>query len=221
MLPGRKVTLVLDEDLLREEVVVRNSIVYDVDGDSLFIAQTEPRLTKKDLGREIILTYVEKIGERKGRFAIKTKVEGFIEGYPLSDGRQVEAISLRVKGRPFEYNLRRFHRVQVTSRCNLRFYIGEEEFPLVDLSVGGCSFLSKRIPSFFEGERVNVSLSREDEKMELEGNVLRIVPRDSSHRGVIYQISLEFSGLPPDLRRSLTRLIYELEKLSAEFLTKD
>lgn len=221
MVPGRHVTLVLDTDLVREEIVVRNSIIYDVIGDKVIVSQTEPQIPLRDLGRIILLTYVEKVGEKKRRLAVKTRIEEFIRDYVLSKENKVGAILLRVLSEPFESNLRRFFRVLVPSRSNIRLLVGEEEFSLLDISVGGCSILTKKVSGLPEGKKIKISLFRDHERVDLKANILRLVPLGSQEKGLTYQVCLEFVEVSPELKRYLTSLVHELEKTSSQSLTKD
>lgn len=221
MVPGRHVTLVLDTDLLKEEIVVRNSIIYDVIGDKVIVSQTEPQIPLRDLGRIILLTYVEKVGEKKRRLAVKSRIEEFIRDYVLSKENKVGAILLRALGEPFEYNLRRFFRVLVPSRSNIRLLVGEEEFSLLDISVGGCSILTKKVSGLPEGKKIKISLFRDHERVDLKANILRFVPLGSQEKGLTYQVCLEFVEVSPQLKRYLTSLVHELEKTSSQSLTKD
>ena len=60
--PGMTVNLIINIDYRREIVETKNSIVHDVTGNRIVIAQTAPPISRTNTKKEVSATYLEKEG---------------------------------------------------------------------------------------------------------------------------------------------------------------
>ncbi|MDW8003094.1 MAG: PilZ domain-containing protein, partial [Deltaproteobacteria bacterium] len=179
--PGKPVKIVYDVDLIREEIRVRNSFVHDVTEDGILVSQTDPPFTSKDLGRFVIVTFVEK---NQPRIGFQGRVKEIRKRVKFEDGAIADLVFIEQLSEPFPYNLRRYVRIQIPSYMNIKFYLNGEVVPLIDLSVGGASFAYQKIPEFSEGDILKARIITSTRSLDLETKIVRIEEKDFERQRV-------------------------------------
>ncbi|MCS7281165.1 MAG: PilZ domain-containing protein [Desulfobacterota bacterium] len=209
--PGRPVKIVYDVDIIREEIYVRNSFTHEIEGNSILVFQTDPPFTPKDIGKFVIVTYLEKKEKDHPRFGFTGQLREIRKSVKFENGATADLILIEKLSDPFPYNLRRYVRVQIPSYVNIRFYLNGEMIPLIDLSVGGASFVYNKIPGFSEGEVLKARIVTPVRSIDLETKILRIEDRDFG-RQKVFHISSEFVNTPAHVKNTLTTILFEVEK---------
>ncbi|MGA2110028.1 MAG: hypothetical protein ABSH25_20565 [Syntrophorhabdales bacterium] len=139
--PGAIVLLVVvDIDLRTERIDVRDSTVFDVDGERLVLAQTQPAIKDSTLRKEITVTYLEEEKDGPVRYGFPAVVTGFTGYDDLMLRRKVGAVAVRKRGDPIPYDLRRYYRVVPTSSSDLTMSIHAKRVNVIDISLGGVRF---------------------------------------------------------------------------------
>jgi hypothetical protein len=134
------VKLVVEVDPRTERISARNSTVYDVNGEKLVLAQTEPAIPDSMLNKEITVTYLAKEKNGPVRYGFPTVVTGLIDDYSLRSTQQVRAVAVLKKGAPTPYNIRMYYRVEPTGRSGLAMSIHAKSVNILDISLGGVRF---------------------------------------------------------------------------------
>lgn len=210
--PGKPLKIIYDVDLIREEISVRDSFVYASQEEKLIVAQTEPRFTEEDLSRNVVITYIDRIDEKPVRLGFEGTILEIFNGFKLENGMTTDAILIKPLGTPCPYNLRRYVRIQVPSSVNVRFYIKDENVSLVDLSVGGACFTYSGALHFSEGDMVRSTLMTNSGSFYFDSKIIRLDKPDPE-RPSLYWVSSEFVNTPPHIKRALTTIIFEMEKI--------
>jgi hypothetical protein len=140
IVPGLNVKLVMEVDPQTEQINTRNSTVYDVDGERLVLAQTEPAIGNSMLRKAITVTYLVKEKSGLVRYGFSAVVTGFIDYHGLMSTRDVEALSVRKRANPTPYNIRRCYRVEPTGRSGLEMSVHAKKVNILDISLGGVKF---------------------------------------------------------------------------------
>ena len=71
--PGMTVNIIINIDYRRETVETKNSIVHDVTGNRIVIAQTDPPISRTNINKEVFATYLEKEGGKPARYRFSRK----------------------------------------------------------------------------------------------------------------------------------------------------
>jgi len=138
--PGASVQFIVEIDLRTERIDVRDSTVFDVDGERLVLAQTQPAIKDFKLRKEITVTYLEEENDEQVRYGFPAVVTGFAGYDDLMLSRKVGAVAVRKRGDPIPYDLRRYYRVVPTSRSDLTMSIHATRVNVIDISLGGVRF---------------------------------------------------------------------------------
>jgi len=138
--PGEQVFVVLHKDPLRERIDVRVSRVLDMEEGVLFLAQTDPPISREQGGAQVevaVLAQAEDESMRPiGYVARLLDVRG---DFPAAKGEaQALAISAPAPGDFFETSLRMHYRVPVDEEMGVVIRLEDFEEPeLLDFSAGG------------------------------------------------------------------------------------
>jgi hypothetical protein len=138
--PGASVQLVVEVDPRTERISVRNSTVYDSDGERLVLAQTEPAIKDSMLHKEVTVTYLGEEKDGPVRYGFPAVITGFTDYYDLMSGREKGAVAVRKRSDPVPYDPRRYYRVVPTSRSGLDVSVHAKRVNIIDISLGGMRF---------------------------------------------------------------------------------
>jgi hypothetical protein len=142
--PGLNVRVVTDVDPTKEIISVRASSIYDITGNTLIIAQTDPPVGPSLINKSVMITYVKdtyaKDDARKHvRYGFPARLAEMID-YNLASGEKVKALRVEKEGDTKPYSIRMFHRVEPSVESGLRLFIGCLEMKILDISLGGVRF---------------------------------------------------------------------------------
>ena len=210
--PGLNIRVVTEVDLMKETIHVTNAVVYDIDGPTLTISQTDPPILASKIGKEIEITYLTREKGEQVRYGFPVRVKAFIDNYRLNSSREAKAVVVERKGEDSPYNLRMFYRVTPTSRSGLAIAICGQPVNVLDISLGGARIsYSKTFPlqsnSWAEG-------ALRIDSMVHAVNIRIVRTWDGSGDGFSNDLefgAIEFVGVVSKLERELSRKIREIE----------
>ncbi|MBU1228801.1 MAG: PilZ domain-containing protein [Proteobacteria bacterium] len=137
---GAKFFVILRKDPLRERIDVRTSEVLGLEGDVLFLAQTEPPVSREVVGATLELATLLDEGGALRPVGYAARLLDIPEDYPLPDHALVPALAFSAPGPEdfFETSLRMHYRVPVEEGMGVLVRLGSfETAELLDFSAGG------------------------------------------------------------------------------------
>lgn len=211
--PGLNVNIIISVDHMREVLDVGNSIIHEVSGDSLIIAQTDPPISRTRLGTEIFVTFLEKVSGEAKRYGFAATVTDFTRDFELSSSLKVQGVILKKAGDYEEYNLRMFYRLEPPGNCGIEIFLGGKKVNLIDISIGGARFSFDKIPSLQPNDTVQLSIVIEHSRYPVEAKILRLWEPDNERiRKTLDLASVQFMGTKPDMKNLLARKIRDVER---------
>lgn len=211
--PGLNINIIVNIDHMRETVDVGNSIIHEMAGDRMIVAQTDPPISRTHLGKELFVTFLDRSGGQPRRFGFPAIVVEFIREFELSSALKVQALTLRKAGDFEEYNLRMFYRLEPPTDCGIRIVVEGKGVNLIDISIGGARFSHEKVFPFSVGEPVKLCLYVDDVPYTVEARVLRVwEPENERIRKTIALASVQFTDMEAHLKNVLARKIRDVER---------
>ena len=211
--PGLNVKVIVETDQRTGTVNPRNSQVYDSDGDSVILAQTEPSIKSSMLSREIVVTYLAKEQHSYTRYGFSAVITDVIDRYQLSPKQHVHAIVVRKQGEPQPYNVRMWYRVQPTSKSGLDASICGKKVNVIDLSLGGISFSHDKTLDLEKDKVIELHFAMAGAVYTIEARIIRTweteIERFRKEQGFA---AAEFLNLSPRTEQALSRKIRDIER---------
>lgn len=211
--PGLNINIIVNIDHMKETVDVGNSLIHEMAGDRMIVAQTDPPVSRTHLGKELFVTFLDKSGGKPRRFGFPARVIEFIKDFELSSSLKVQALSLKKAGDFEEYNLRMFYRLEPPAGCGIEISLGGRRVSIIDISIGGAKFSHEMIYPFKINEPVTLTLSVEESPYEVKANVLRVwEPENERLRESVALASVQFMDMDAGLKNTLARKIRDVER---------
>lgn len=211
--PGIGVEFFYHSDYEKENAHAMRSIVYDLAGKKIVLAQSSPSVLRSSVNRTIILTYVVKKDGQASRVGFPARIVNLIDNYRLSSGQLVPAIVVEQEGEPRSFNLRFSFRIRVSSAGVMAFRIGGERVNLIDISLGGARISVRSTMGLRPTGRVRVSIAFDDGTFDAEAEILRVWrPAPEKNRQNLDIAALKFINPSSALERALGGAILTLER---------
>jgi hypothetical protein len=211
--PGTHIAITVDMDPLRETIDVKNSMVHDVAGEKIIVAQTEPPILKSYLNRIVYITYLGKEKGKPLRYGFPARALEFVKDYKLSSSETTQAIVLTQEADAEPYNLRMFYRLEPPSNSGLDIYIDGERTGILDISIGGASFSHKRNTPFQTNSTIGIILSIDGAETRIDAQVLRVrEPESNRLKKSLELVSVSFLNMPGSTKNTLSRKIRDIER---------
>ena len=211
--PGTDVSVVVSIDHIREAVDVRRSIIHDVTGRAVIMAQTDPPISRLRTGKDLYVTFVDRLSSRGVRYGFTAVVEEFLSDYLLSSGKKARAIRMRRVSGLEEYNVRMFYRLEPPGDCGLEMFLNGLRVNILDISLGGAKIShnsSIRLPI---GIQTTAEIDIDGKQHRVDAIVLRAwEPEDARLRGSISYAAIHFPGIDARFRTVLARKIADVER---------
>jgi hypothetical protein len=115
------------------------SMIYDVIERRIIIAQTVPPLTKFNLKKRIVLTFLVKEDGHHVRYGVYAEVTDFIQNYELASA-DVMAVGLAQKTGIAPYDLRSDFRVRLPAGSGIDIQWNAHLLNIINISLGGAMF---------------------------------------------------------------------------------
>jgi hypothetical protein len=215
--PGLPINLIVNTNLIRETNDIRTSIIHDIIGKKLIIAQTDPAISTVQQNDTITVSFLTDEKDNPARYGFQATIVDFIKEYQLSSSQTVPAIVVMQKSVPESYNLRTFYRIQPLGDIGLLMSIFGQPVSIMEISIGGA--IAGASPnfdlefSFDTGKTLKVTLTIDDEDFHLEAQIKRIFyPEDQNWGRDIKFVAMEFCGRTPELDRALGEKIISIQR---------
>jgi hypothetical protein len=217
--PGMSVNIVADVDVEKEITEVRNAIVYDIDGASLVLSQTNPPFTKYHIDKEITVTYIVKGKDGLSRIGFSAKLVGILNDYSLYSSNVVQALTVLRKGGLKTYDLRMHYRISPKSDSGIHIYVGNERVSPIDISMGGARFCHSKDHHIESRTIINMILELDAKKFNLEAKTVNVWhPSEAGRRADLEYVSVQFMKLDKSCSHILSGKILAIQR---ELLSKD
>jgi hypothetical protein len=208
VVPGLSVRIVVEPDHRRGNILVVDSMVYEVSGDALVLAQTEPPIGSRMCSGEITVTFLVEEKEGPARYGFSGAVIAYIDGYQPVQGAQVQALLVRRKTDPASCSLRACYRVEPTAVSRLDLYVCDEKVTIADISLGGVRFSYDKLIPLEAGVPVKLRFDVVGEDYTVDATVLRT----SCGKGRLRFAVAEFERKADRFQQALARRIYAIER---------
>ncbi len=211
--PGMSVNIVADVNVDKETTEVRNAIVYDVNGTTLLLSQTNPPFTKYHISNEIAVTYVAKSREGVGRIGFVAKLTGIVDNYNLSGSSIVQALAVLRKSRLKAYDLRMHYRVCPRSYSGINLHIGQERISPIDISMGGARFCHSKDHPTESRTIIKLILELDADKFDIEAKTISVwYITEAGRRTDLEYVSVQFMNLDKECGRILGGKILAIQR---------
>jgi hypothetical protein len=211
---GVSIKIVMNPGQGKEAVGARDSLVYEIIGKKLIIAQPKPPVLDREVNKTIRVTYLtSREKQDPTRYGFDATITGLIEGYKLATGYTGQAIALLRKTDPVEYNLRFSFRVEPPSKSGLEMFVSEQPLTILDISAGGVKIIHNRQIAFTPGELIKVRLSIDGSHFEEEAVVIRTwdPPEERLAQNMEF-VALQFASPGLEFEKVLGRKIVDIQR---------
>jgi len=207
------VNIIVSIDYRKEVVETKNSIVHDVLGKKVIIAQTDPPISRTHMNKEVFVTYLDRQEGRPARYGFRAKIADFIKDYELASGQRVQAVALARESALEPYNLRMFFRLEPPDNCGIDIFVNGQKMNILDISIGGASLSHNKTHHFKVDEEVKIILVVGERAYQTESRVVRIAePEDERMKTSLEFVSIEFINLNGHIKNELGRKIRDVER---------
>jgi hypothetical protein len=211
--PGMSINMIINIDNRKEIVETKNSIVHDMVGNKIIIAQTDPPISRTKTNREVYATYLEKEGGRAVRYGFPAKIVEFIKDFELSSLEKTQAVVLLREGLREPYNLRMFYRLEPPSNCGIDIFVNGIKVGILDISIGGASFSHNKIYPFKMNEETKIILVIGERASQIESKVVRVwEPENENVKRSLEFVSIQFLDMNGHIKNELGRKIQDVER---------
>jgi hypothetical protein len=211
--PGMTVNIIINIDYRKEVVETKNSIVHDVIGNKIIIAQTDPPISRTNTNKDVFATYLEKEGGKTARYGFPAKIIEFIKEYELAAQQKAQAVVLLREGLREPYNLRMFYRLEPPSNCGIDIFVNGNKVSILDVSIGGASFSHNKIYPFKMNEEIKIILVIGEIASQIEAKVVRAwEPENEKVKKSLEFVSIQFLDMKGHIKNELGRKIRDIER---------
>ncbi len=211
--PGLNINIITNIDYRKEILETRNSLVHDIRGNKIVIAQTDPPISRALLDQNIFVSYLVHEGGRTVRYGLPVKIIEFINKYALTSENSSPAVVLLRKGDKEEYNLRMFYRLEPPGNSGLEIFTREGKLNIIDISLGGASVSHQKTHSLAVNDELRITLVIGEAAHEIDCRVLRLwEPEVGRLRHSIEFASIQFLNIGGHAKNQLGRKIRDIER---------
>lgn len=215
--PGQQTDVVVEVNESNESIDVRQSIIYDILGQQVTVAQTTRPVAHHDVQRKVIITVLSRKEDRPVRWAVPARVAEVLRDYRLASDKSVGAVNLDIVGKHYEYNLRMHYRVRPALDSGLDLIIGGTRQSVLDISIGGAKILLDEGVTFTPGSIMEGKVRIDGRDHDVRMRALRRweqSPSPSARRSDYLVFgTLQFVALAKDTERHLSQKIREVERI--------
>jgi hypothetical protein len=212
--PGSRVEFFYYADYEKENIHVMRSIIYDVIGKKLIMAQSTPSVLRSSIKRNIAVTYLVKQEGKATRLGFPARIIDLVNDYQISSEEAVSAIVVEQEGRPKSFNVRFHFRLRVPSSCDLMLKIEGEKATLVDISIGGAMISGSTAKGLNQHDRIKTEISFDGQAYPIDAELLRVWSTGAEGRRKDVQFAaMKFLNAPKLFESALGKVILKIERL--------
>jgi hypothetical protein len=211
--PGVTVSIIVNIDYQKEIVEIKNSIVHDVKGKRIVVAQTNPHILKTNINKEVYVTYLEKSKEKSVRYGFPAKIIELIKDFEVASQKKTQAIVLLQGGLREPYNLRMFYRHEPPSNSGIDIFVNGNKVSILDISIDGASFSHNNVCPLNTNKEVQVILVIGEKASQIEAKVVRVwQPENEKVKKDLEFVSIRFIDINGQTKKELGKKIWDNER---------
>lgn len=218
--PGLNVNIIFTQDLDKEIVDVRASVIYDVTGKDITLSQTSPPCMQRHIGKYVSVTYLIKEKENTARHGFEGIVEKVIKEYSLASSNVVSAILVKKHSGIKIYDLRMSYRVRPKSDdTSLTLDVATQKVNILDISMAGVMCCRKSGHLTEAGKILKINLFIEGQSFEMDGKTIRAwFPSNAGVQSDLEYVRLQFLDMDRQCGRLLSEKLFAIQR---EILSAD
>lgn len=170
--PGTPLMIILGTDLKERKVHAVGSMLHEVEGRTMVIGQTEPRLPASMLDREVTITFLSTERNRTSRYGFRALIREYVERSPALSAPPIDAIIAERRTEPRIHNMRMSYRVQPTEDSRLSMTMDGQVVNVIDISVGGARLRHSASSIRPTGSRVKLNLDIDGKVYPLDARIV-------------------------------------------------
>lgn len=153
---------------------VRKTIVYDIVGKKIILAQTSPPLLRSHLGERVRISFViKKKGIKNSLLAFSAEIKEYIPNYEMNSYQTVPAIVLHQITDLKEIERRMFYRITPPPNNDLEVMLGNEKMNVIDISLGGAKLSHSRECILEPYEQIQLTFRFDRRRFTIDAKVIR------------------------------------------------
>ena len=214
LVPQKRLELITAEDLIKETIDVRTTIIYDLDDQGrMIVAQTSPPILRSWLGQAITASFLTRDEKNRDlvRYGFPTRIEDLWPEYQLREDVIETAVLLGPPLAEVEVrSVRLLYRVQPSSRHEIGLAVprlDDGEVHLIDISQGGLQFSYKGSVELVRGQTIRLTLDVAGNSLALDARVARASEQESSR---LAYIGVQFSNPEPHQVRIIQQAVQSI-----------
>lgn len=209
--PGTAVHIVLE---MSDPNRGMSTIVYDIIGKKIVIAQTSPPLLRSHLGESVRVSFLVKIkGIKDTRLAFSANIIEFIPNYEMSSFQTVPAVLLEQKTQLEEIDRRMFYRLAPPLRTDLKIMLGNEKVGIIDVSLGGVRITHSMKHIMQANEEIELTIFINSRLYKVMARIIRVEQKfDNVKSKKIQVMALQFETITQEFGRALAMKIMMMER---------
>lgn len=214
--PGTSCDIIVHKDWINERADIRRAVVYDIEGNTIILSQTNPPLGTRFLRKPMKITFLDKGKNGPVRFGLEASFAKILRDYKLYSTRAVRAVVMTAQNiseiNP-NYDLRMFFRVKPDADCGIRVLINKREVTIIDFSVGGLCFSHAFDHYSKVGQIVTVDFYIDGEWQEdLSAKIIRKFSNPNAKRDDIEYTAVQFMSPDKKLGHLLNKEALEIQR---------
>jgi len=209
--PGMAVHMVLE---LSDPNRVMKTVVYDIMGKKIILAQTSPPLLRSHLGESVRVSFIFKLkGIKDVRLAFRGNIVAFMPDYKMSFDQVVPAIVVDRKSELEEIDRRMFYRITPPLNSAMTVMMGNAKMNVVDISLGGAKFVHTMEREFLPGEEIDLTVILDNRRFNVKARIVRAEKKfDTVRAKRTRTISVQFENNSQEFGRALAMKIMMMER---------
>lgn len=202
--------VIINMDSTEEKIHAVESMLHQINGKTMIIGQTDPRLPVSMLDREVMVTFLSTEKNRTARYGFRAVIKEFIDHYRAGTADGIEAISMVQSTEALIHNIRMLYRAQPTGRSGLRMIMEGHEVNVIDISLGGAKVSHYAPLTLLVGTIVNLSLDIDGKEYPLKAKIITTSADTDTARNSF--ASAQFLNVGKILENVLSRKIQDIER---------
>ncbi len=214
--PGTNVNVVLNTDIDREIVDIRNSVIFDTNGTAILLSQTTPPFLKGHIGKAISVTHIVEKTHTPIRVGFAGRVIDLIDGYTLESNEVVDAVRIVRTGSIKSFDVRMHYRVRPNSRSGIQMKVAGEEVVILDVSLGGARLCHSIANPITTVPPVKIFLSIDGREYDVEARISNVWNHPEVRPDLEY-VSMQFLKMDRSCHHQLGSKILDIQR---QFLSR-
>ena len=193
---------------------VRKTIVYDIVGKKIILAQTSPPLLRSHLGERVRISFaIKKKSIKNTLLAFSAEIKEYIPKYEMNSYQTVPAVVLHQITGLKEIERRMFYRITPPPNHDLEVILGNEKMNVIDISLGGAK-LSHSIERILEPyEKIQLTFHFNRRRYTIDAKVIREEQKTSPiTKKKTQTVFIQFETNDREFERLITLKIMTLER---------